>query len=674
MSILVSVAFSAACAIGASPLQDADIEKAISMISKELLQRHHEVRCWDSVDPSNGWLSKHKGGITALTTLALLSSGHSSNSPYLQRALDYIWEVQEPSSYVLTLRTSIWAQLPDTFKRRLAKDTKRLIDTLSLQFGGWGIDATAPHSRTETSPLTREFGVIALREAYRRGQSIPKICWRSIANATLKAQHKDGGWSYAQSATSGDSSSNMTVAGLNCLLGVDEIYGDELSDADSELIQSSINIALQWIDKHATTKTNSGGTALMSYLYALERAAMSCGLSEIRNHDWFRDGASAVIKTHCGVRKAKGSTVNLSFALLFLTRGKSPIALSEFVTHKGEVDPHRVADTITKNISERTEQSLSWKLITNEEHVQSWLTAPLLLIQDINTVPEDTRKFKEFLDYGGLLVMLATGKELRTCVSFANKLCPTLNVTKTQRSHWSHDFIENASGVWVHIWNDGIRDRILVIQGDGKKLVRSKNSKLSKLMTNLCCGAAELEKWASRLKNTTRPLSIKPFVFVEHSGKWDAEIAVAKQRKLHSLPWEKVFNKSYVWVGGINADEVTPQLVKNIISTASSGSTVLVESIGGHGKFASRVQSLCTENFGVKISVDTRLEQITQRRGWSIRNHKKLPAPRIASIGKGNVIFIDCDIRNALLGQTAWGIHGYSSEAAEELIQRLLCK
>ena len=150
----------------------------------------------------------------------------------------------------------MWSQLPDTFKRRLAKDSKRLIDTMSLKLGGWGIDATTPHSRTETSPLTREFGVIALREARRRGVRIPANCWRSIANATLATQHKDGGWSYAQSATSGDSSPNMTVAGLNCLLGVDEVFGDELSDADSMVLQTSINNAISWIDKHATTKTN----------------------------------------------------------------------------------------------------------------------------------------------------------------------------------------------------------------------------------------------------------------------------------------------------------------------------------------------------------------------------------------------------------------------------------
>nr|MBC8421765.1 hypothetical protein [bacterium] len=331
MSILLSVVVTTTCAISTPKIYDCDVSNAIEMISTELNERHDEERCWDSVDPSNGWLSKHRGGTTALTTLALLASGQSSNYPSIQRALDYIWEVEKPSAYLLTLRISIWAQLPETYEKRLEKDTKKLINTLSLEFGGWGTLATPPTSVASASPLTREFGIIALREANRRGIRVPKKCWTAIANATLTTQQESGGWSYEQSSTSGDPTANMTVAGLNCLLGVDEVIGDELHEDDSAKLQSSINDALLWLDKNATTKKNYGGTALMSYLYALERAAMSCGLSDIRNRDWYVDGVEAILKTHCGARKARGSTVNLSFALLFLTSGRAPIAFCELV-------------------------------------------------------------------------------------------------------------------------------------------------------------------------------------------------------------------------------------------------------------------------------------------------------------------------------------------------------
>lgn len=673
MSIfLLSVALTATCALGAPTLSDDEVSKSIDMIVNTLDERHNEERCWDSVHPTSGWLSKHRGGTTALATLALLSAGQTSHSPTMQRALDYIWEIEEPSSYLLALRTSIWALLPDAYNRRLEKDTKLLLKTMSLQFGGWGIDESLPISISATSPLTREFGIIALRAAKRRGERIPKKYWIAIANATLSTQHSDGGWSYVQSATGGNTTANMTVAGLNCLLGVDEVLGGELKPSDALLLQSSINRGLAWLDRHATTK-NSGGTALMSYLYALERAAMSCGLAEIHKQDWYSNGARAVITSHCGVRKAKGSTVNLSFALLFLTRGRAPIALCELVQHKGQVDPHRVADIITKHVSIKTERNLTWQLVTKNESVHAWLAAPFMVIQDVKAIPIDISKCKEYLDKGGLLAMLATGKELRVCKAFASKLCPDISPQEIQRKHWTHDLLEDANGIRLTIWNDGVRDRIIIIQGDGEKLVRSKNSKLSHLFTNLCCGSAELESWPSRLRVIENQINLKPFILAEHDGRWNAESSVFKKWKCKSSPLKKLSKKQFVWVGGINASEVHQKLIDDIVKVASSGSTILVESIGGQGHFASMVQKKLVEQIGVLIEPASGLQQFTGQRAWSIRNHKDLPVPLIASVGKGSVLFIDCDLRNALLGHTSWGIHGYSPRAANELLQYVLC-
>ncbi len=669
---LLLVALSATSAISAPPLSDADVSNSIAMIVKTLDERHHEERCWDSEDPNKGWLSKHKGGTTALTTLALLSAGQSSHTPKLQRALDYIWEIEEPSSYLLTLRTSIWAILPDEYKRRLEKDTKRLLKTMSLKFGGWGIDGSKPQSFSSTSPLTREFGIIALRAAKRRGERIPKKYWVAIANSTLSTQHGNGGWSYAHNSTSGHTTSNMTVAALNCLLGVDEVLGNELSSSDTLMLQNSINNGLAWLDKHATTK-NTGGTALMSYLYALERVAMSCGLAEIHNQDWYINGANAAITSHCGVRKAKGSTVNLSFALLFLTRGRAPIALCELATKKGQVDPHRVADIITTLVSTKTERNLSWQLVTNEENIRSWLAAPFVLIQDVEAIPKDNVKCKEYLSNGGLLVMLATGKELRTFNEFATKLCPEVQSVETPRDHWSHDLIEEAKSVRLTIWNNGIRDQIILVQGNAEKLVRSKNSKLSKLFINLCCGAAELDCWPSRLQPIENQYSLKPFVLAEHDGRWNAESTILKRWKCKNVPLLKTSKKPFVWVGGVDSSEVCQQLIDNIIKVASSGSTVLVESIGGRGHFALAVQKKLAKQISVIVEPDINLQRFTGRRAWSIRNRSNLPLPLSASIGKGSVLFIDCDLRNALLGHPAWGVHGYSSQAANELLQYVLC-
>ena len=46
--------------------------------------------------------------------------------------------------------------------------------------------------------------------------------------------------------------------------------------------------------------------------------------------------------------------------------------------------------------------------------------------------------------------------------------------------------------------------------------------------------------------------------------------------------------------------------------------------------------------------------------------------PLVASIGKGSALFIDCNLRNALLDHTSWGVQGHSTQSVKELLQCVL--
>ena len=434
MSIILSAVLSTACATVAPTLNDETITNAIAMIADELESRHNNKHCWEPEEPSSGWLTKYQGGTTALTTLALLSAGYSINTPCINASLTYLEEIEHLSTYVLATRTSIWATMPERYKKNLKDDTKQLLRTMGLRAGSWGNYDTPPSTKTSASPLNREFGMIALRDASRSGVSIAKKYWLSLANATLLTQHKNGGWSYDQGKVSTSPTSNMTVAALNCLLGVDEMEGSSLPKKDAQWLHNAIEQGISWLNKHAKTTKNVGGTTLMSYLYGLERAAMSCGLAEIHKRDWFLDGAKAILKTHCGVRKAKGSTVNLSFALLFLSRGRVPIALCELASSKGVVDPLRTSEIITHRVSQQTEQPLSWQIVTNNETIEAWKSAPLLFIQDTDALPTDTTKLKQYLDEGGLIVMLGTAKNAKVFAEVPDTLCPNETAEKSATS------------------------------------------------------------------------------------------------------------------------------------------------------------------------------------------------------------------------------------------------
>lgn len=671
MSILfLSVVISTTCAVSTPTIDDRTITQAISMVTTELIERHDSVQCWEEED-AGGWLSKHRGGTTAIATLALLASDISINSTELQQSLDYLWEIKNPSTYVLSIRTSIWSMLPNRFERRLKKDTKRLIATMGVSCGGWGNGDRPPTSLGAASPLVRQFGMNALREAGRNGVSIPKLCWSAIADATLATQHRNGGWSYEQSNSSGNATSNMTVAGLNCLLGVDEIFKDNISKQDAAKLHAAIDNAINWLNKHADTSTNTGGTAITSYLYSLERAAMSCGLAEIHNRDWFLDGAKALLDAHCGLKKAKGSTVNLSFALLFLTRGRVPLAICELVVDEARVDPLRISDTLASRIAQTTEKSLGWRLVTHDDSITTWLSAPVLFMQNINCIPEDVTKLQAYLDEGGLIVMLSDGKSIREWSAIADAICPDMSSRKVDTSHWTLSLLIRATGTQVMTWNDSIRDRILLVRGSPKDFVARKKSKLSNVLINICCGAAELDAWRPRLRIAPEPTS-GSLVLAKHDGNWALESNGFDRWKSTSMTLEKSAGKPLIVLGGIDDVEATDQLASDVIRAASMGSTVLVETIGGRGNFTKELRTQVASKAGVILEPIKSIPLLEGRRGWTIHNNQTIDPPLIARIDKGSVVFVECDIRNALLGQPSWEIHGYDQKSAQHLVTSLM--
>jgi hypothetical protein len=92
-------------------------------------------------------------------------------------------------------------------------------------------------------------------------------------------------------------------------------------------INKSIARGLMWLEKNYTI--NVSGQFPVYYLYGLERACALSGMKDFNGHDWYSEGASALIQ-----RQAKGGSVGdgmaganvgTSFAILFLSRATSKI-------------------------------------------------------------------------------------------------------------------------------------------------------------------------------------------------------------------------------------------------------------------------------------------------------------------------------------------------------------
>ncbi|MDP7008402.1 MAG: hypothetical protein QGI78_02420 [Phycisphaerales bacterium] len=671
---LLSVALIATCAIAtpnSNEITQSDVDQAIQRISNELLNRFDEESGWESREHDNGWLSKSVGGTTAIATFALLQANQSAYTPTIKTSLGLLDSIQNPSTYVCSLRARIWCYLYRTHSKKIRTEVKRLVETLSPHCGGWGYDGAFPTSMDDSSHIIRQFGSIALLDAHHRGTTIPSQCFIAIAEAVLGTQHKDGGWSHE-----GDTSSlNTTIAGFNCLLTVKEVLGNALTMTQQNILNQGLQRAFDWLNREYAPSKNTGGTAMMSFLCSLERAASHCGLDQLKGKDWFREGVAAVLKAHCSQKKrVKGSTVNLSFALIFLTRGRIPLALVELRTDKTTLDVSRLSCKISASVSDQIEQTLGWRVVTEHDPIERWFQAPLVLLQDPLAIPDNLEQLTTYLDEGGLLVCIGDKKNAQQFSTLADRLCLGSSCTTTRNNHWSHSLIQDARGIQVTHWNDGVRDRVLLIQSNPKKYPTQKETQLSRIITSVCCGAAELAQWNTRLWSQELKLDPTCITLASFRGHWDAESSGIGTLGIESKPLSSIAGPNLILVGGIGASDATDAVAIDTITAATNGSIVLVEPVGGMGEFARVLRTKIGARTKALLDVDRDLQHAIHPigvRGYTQRIRKRLGSPLVMKVGKGQIVFLEGDMRNALLAQPSWEIHGYDTATSVAILQAL---
>ncbi|MDP6602374.1 MAG: hypothetical protein QGH76_08780 [Phycisphaerales bacterium] len=659
------------CAAGSSASGNSNIPAAIQSIQTELLSRHVTPHCWDAARPPSGWRRRNWGGTTALVVDALLSAGTPPSTPQVAEGIAFIRDVENPGTYVLALRTSVWSLLPPRFEEDLQRDTARLVQTMGAVCGGWGYEDTPPPQLADASPSVRQFGMLALRAAARRGLSVPQGCWVSIARATLTTQQPDGGWSYYRDPgrrlrTTG----SMTSAGLNCLLAVDEILGPRLNRKDRTNLERGIAGGVAWLDANFTSDRNPFGTNPAYYLYSLEQAAMTCGTFSLRGHDWYRAGAASLISRHCTGSSVRGSTIDLAFALLFLSRGLAPLAVQELVQPASPIDHWRTCDRLTTRLSTMIERPLSWRRIHLEDELDAQLASPVLLLQDASLLQTAGERMQRFFARGGTLLVLSDRRGAMTTIDRCiEKMLPHAERHRTDADHWSRSLQRQAPGVNVTAWNDGLRDRILLVPGNPRTLLKE-DSPLEHALHNIMLGCAELHRWRAGGRDEAPVPNLPPISVARHNGRWDADLAGLRRLGAKVIDMQSAAGPTLVILGGIAASEATEDLASDVLAAAERGAAVLVETIGGQAGFARSLRRLIEDRLGRKATTLDHSPDVSFR-GWTILTGADRPKMASLPVESGRIVFTDLDVRNAFLNHPCWGVHGYDAAAAEAILRRL---
>lgn len=322
------------------------VKSSIDLGIKYLRQMQRPDGSWETDLPAVG----QHGGWTSLAVLALLNAGVPVEDPMINKGLKYLRGVKSGQTYVRALQTMVFVEVGQIEDReRLRDNVNWLIEARVLDGGrlrGWtygkGQFGVADNSNTQYALL----GLWAGRQA---GVDIKREIWEGIREFYISTQDQEGGWSYVvRGVGAGGSTLTMTSAGLCGLLiaGMELNAGREKLQADGTAANCGqyqenppLARALNWISGPQRDRLQLDLPQRTFYsLYGIERVGRLSGLRFLGGHDWYREGCQWLVRNQKfdGSWTARGAwdqwpIVSTSFALLFLSKGRTPVLISKLV-------------------------------------------------------------------------------------------------------------------------------------------------------------------------------------------------------------------------------------------------------------------------------------------------------------------------------------------------------
>ncbi len=306
------------------------------------------------------------GGTTALAVLALLNSGEKVDSPTVKGGLDYLRKLNPTKTYVVALQTMALSEalILSRDKKDLPKIAKNVewfeknVIRRGGKLEGWSYPGNDIADNSNT-----QYALLGLYAAKTAGVKVEDQLWKDIQDYYTRTQKPDrlnpkaGYWMYHNAGGEGPSYT-MSVGGACGLL----IANMGLDKSEQEL-NATTGIAAKcgiYPDNSALAKGmfyigahfnfEQGKSYFYNY-YGIERLGRLSGQRFIGKMDWYREGCEKLVK----LQQSDGSfaytsgapgidkgypTITSAFALLYLSKGRTPVLVSKFAWGnyiKGEV-------------------------------------------------------------------------------------------------------------------------------------------------------------------------------------------------------------------------------------------------------------------------------------------------------------------------------------------------
>ena len=188
-----------------------------------------------------------------------------------------------------------------------------LVEHFRDDVGLWGYPDGVPDlSNTQ-------YAALALKVGERHGYRTPPSIWKRLIDTVMRLQAEGGGVRYR----GGDLyRATMTHAGLLILRFAHEALGRK----PSRKARDAVKRGQRYVEETFSVDRTPFGRGWNKnqyyyYMYGLERYAQYFGLKKIAGHDWYREGAEALLaRQHDD--GFWGNLEDTAFAILFLRRAK----------------------------------------------------------------------------------------------------------------------------------------------------------------------------------------------------------------------------------------------------------------------------------------------------------------------------------------------------------------
>lgn len=329
------------------------------------------------------------GGTTALAVLALLNSGEKVDDPTVKGGLDYLRKLNPSKTYVVALQTMALSEalILSRDKKDLPKIAKNVewFERNAIRRGGKLQGWSYPGNEISDNSNT-QYALLGLYAAKTAGVKIDDALWREIQEYYTRTQKEDrlnakaGYWMYHNAGGEGPSFT-MSVGGACGLL----IANMGLDKSDQEL-NPTTGVAAKcgiYPDNDALAKGmfyvganfnfEQGKSYFYNY-YGIERLGRLSGQRFIGRMDWYREGCVKLLRLQQdsgafsytteapGIDKGY-PVITTSFALLYLSKGRTPVLVSKFAWGnfvRGEVGKNDQAILTERNPDDTVTNSPNW--------------------------------------------------------------------------------------------------------------------------------------------------------------------------------------------------------------------------------------------------------------------------------------------------------------------------